>query len=210
MVLPHLASLRRQGDHATSAWRRISGIEDHDWYMTIHCLLVLWTASSINSDDVRWMENAELVGLFREMENMSPYDGGLERGWTAQCKKVMALMTQIVVDLMCSEEETMFAEMFWHPVEQGSRGENRVAGLIDRLGVGLLRDVFFVVTGVQTVMDMEANGFPAEKSSRTEEIPTEGDEDVGWVESCVDGSTSECELGMCGHMKGVVPKIRCR
>ncbi|KAL2052842.1 hypothetical protein ABVK25_006781 [Lepraria finkii] len=93
-----------------------------------------------------------------------------QRIWaTSKMNMVLADLTSPQNGLGFMVDVFMSAEG-WHP---GTAG---VARVVDGCGVQMLRDVFYIVTGVKTddaIVSLE------EKSSQTDGIPLSGDEELG-------------------------------
>ena len=68
----------------------------------------------------------------------------------------------------------------------------------------MLRDVFYIVTGVKTddgIVSLE------EKSSQTDGIPLSENEELGWCPWCPMTDSMECEMGVCEHFTGLISAI---
>ena len=218
-VLPYLAQLHDQlviyGQIRVVVPNLIVGIDDHDYYMTVHAVLALMMAWSINTGDTRWLENTGLMATLKgfESRDLAPYEGAERYGWKEQC---MRALEQIgMVSFGCLEDRLDFRESLFVPADGwtdfnrsgNSRNSVMISRLIDGHDVQILKDVFYIVTGATTFTDGDCAVGPQEKSSRTDGIPVEGDEDLSWAPSCPTVSSAECDVGVCSHFTGLLPVI---
>ena len=209
-TLPYLVQLQRQLDGLAepfgAGWHRLAGIDEHDHYMFIHAVLIVLMASSMNTNDSRWLEDGDLLATLEGLESVDVRD---THCWREQCKMVMAKMIVIVAGLSDSEDRLGFRECLFVPVGARAEGDvRRMAELVDAHNLQTLKDVFYMASGVPTEDDdNDLSGRPREKSSRTDGISLGPNEVLSWASDCMIADSGVCHVGLCDHFTGLLPVV---
>ena len=211
MILPYLVPLHRQlvssGRVFLTTSTRLVEIEDYDDYMSVHAVLAVLIASSVNTNDDRWLEDSALIATLKGFESgkVTPYRHDEDHGWRKHC--LMARIDLGVVGDMWSANTSTFRTRFFCSVGAPAEGNvSRVGDTVDRCGVQSLKDIFYVVTGARTPRDT-CVVHPWERSSAVDLIPTGREEVLTWDHECPTVDSAECWVGMCDHLMGVIPLI---
>ncbi len=203
-ILPYLVQFERESSID------IAGIDDHDNFMFIHAILVLMMASSVNTNDVRWLEDSGLIWTLKGLESagLVPYELAETNGWTQQCVKVMWKLNCFLLKLIGCRDKSNFMLDLFAPTEGWSHPSTTgIARLVDECNVQMLKDVFYIVTCVTTQDDTDLAVSPRDKSSRTDGIPIKADEVLSRAPACPTIDSEECEIGVCDHFIGLLPVI---
>lgn len=218
-ILPYLDSLHRRsggrGRKLAATFCSLVGMYDHDYYMCVHAVLVLMMAWSMNTNDTRWLENPELVVVLKGFDSaeMVPYASGKmgSAGWLEQCIVAMSVIDRVSAESVEPQNTSGFMGSLFVPVSGRTHGRTAdMARLVDGCNVQMLRDVFYIVTGMTTGGDTESGRASKEKSCCTDGMPLESSEELVWCRWCpwcpmMD--SSECEMEVCSHFTGVLPVV---
>jgi hypothetical protein len=179
--------------------------------MFIHAVLAVWMASSINTNDSRWLEDSDLLDRLRGLEcwDVAPYEPAESGKWRKRCMGVTARMIVMGAELMCREDTVAFRRCLFVPVGAWPECDaRRMAEVVDGCNVQVLKDIFYMVAGVPTKDDeMDVPASLREKSSRTDAVPIGANEDLSWAPECVVADSDECEAGLCSHFTGLLPVV---
>lgn len=215
MVLPYVCRLHEQfvsrGRIHIVMPNLVVGMDDHDSYMTVYAVLVIMMAISINANDTRWLENPELMATLRGFgcPDLVPYEPIGRNRWTEQCMRAQEKVN--AVSFECLEDRMDFRERVFVAVE-GSTGVGcsnmvRIARLIDGHDVQIIKDVFYMVSGMTTHGDGNCMVDPQEKSSRTDRMSIKAGEELSGAVTCPTMSGPGCSVGACSHSTGLVPVV---
>jgi hypothetical protein len=185
----------------------IVGIADYDDFMSMHAVLVVAMASSISRNDSRWMEESDLVSMLKEFESsgLMPYEPGERHGWSDWCARI----TVAVANKLERTVWELMAELFASMDGCGHRSITGIARRVDESGVQMLKDVFYIVTGVTTGDDGDGRLSSTKKASCMDRIPVKANEDLSWVSLCPMMDSDVCRIGACGsrHLTGLAPQL---
>ena len=196
------------GDFVMMEPTRISGIVVYDSYMLVYASLAVWVAASINSGQTWWLHDEKLLEQLKWIAWIDP-SGPARKGKaecaqrSRQCAEVMRRMEMAVQEMNGREEWARF----FVPAEAAGKGLEEVGRLIDRTGMQMLRDVFYVVTGVETPGDTVWCGSAAKRRPQAEVLLAKAGLEVEWGTVCSMEDEEGAEADDCGYYTGLVPVI---
>jgi len=202
-LLPYLARIRRDlasSDSVAYESAKLTGNDVYDGYLSVYAILAVWVVASINSGHAWWLEDEGLVEKLKEIDcvfdaNMAARKERLERSQV--CAEVIAKMETAVRECPCLEEWARYfvpARAPWPRFAQ-------VARLIDRSEIQMLRDVFYVVTGMETFSDATRGHGSLERRLCCEVGPPE----MEWRTVCPVDTCGDVEGNGCGQIHGTAP-----
>jgi hypothetical protein len=201
MMLPYLARFERESSI------HVAGIEDHDYFMSMHAIVVLMMASTVKSNDVGWLEDNGLMSTLKEFESEGfvPYQS---QAWTEKCMKAMQKCF-VVGGFHLQKTSDIMADVSAPTDGRTHASTMEIAGLVDEVDVQMLKDVFYIVTGDTTWDDTDSSVSPTDKSARTDGVPinAEEEEELTWAPHCPTMDSKECGMGVCSHYTGLTPLI---
>lgn len=178
----------------------------YDYYMCTKACLVLLIASSGRADDMRWLEDVELMSSLKALDSLESraYECENESGgaWLEHCMAAMARMNAMLfvdgdsgLDLWIGREGRTCERL----------GE--LSRLVDGCRVQMVRQAFYIATGRRTQQD--GLGWIS-KEDGVSEIPIGCNEVLCWCQRCPIADSSECDIGGCAHFTGLLPVVGVR
>ena len=199
-ILPYVVELhaelcRRRGFTGRGNYC-LAGVEWYDDYMFVQAVLTLIMATSVGTSDRDWLEDSRLLEELRSVR-CTPADDGMGR---ERCMKVMAGLADLIpsrgVPGTCP-----FARAA-ERLEVETSEVARMGEAVDECGVEMLKDIFYVATGVATREDRDS----VERTA-TDGMTVAPGEVFRWAPDCPVMKGAECRAGECGHLTGLLPVI---